>query len=731
MNSPQVSVVMSVYNGADNLAETLDSVLSQEDCDFEFVVVNDGSDDSTAAILDRRAATDARLRVLHQDNTGLTLALIRGCAEARGDFIARQDAGDISMPGRLRKQLDALLADPDVSFVSCRSQYVGPAGEYLFQEAGTGAAENPANIIDMDREHGVIDGPSHHGSVMFRRKHYLLAGGYRREFYFGQDWDLWYRLAARGKFQLLRETLYRARIGIADISTSNKHLQGKCAYLSLQSFRLRRAGKSDSDVLERAILVRPVRQRKSPYRRISPGCYFIGECLRRNGELEKAREYFRRAVRNDRTFIKARIRLLQIFLARRWGKGVAPTQSLQPKTTSSSQLRILLMSDAPPDPNSGAAGTAYQTILALRRMGHKVDAVWASDLPHRIRHSNLHYLLELPFAYRSYVRARLRWQDYDVVHVNQPHGYLAARTVSSLEAPVFVHRSPGLEPRVREVLQPWRQRLESKRPLPRRVASYLMETLLELNNWANARYADGHIVNASKCADYLHRTYAVPEENIVVVPLAPPVFFQQTAATAIDSRRLSRVLYVGQFAFVKAPMILAEAFERVVAQRPDATLTWVCASKDHQAAAALLGADTRERVTFVDWVEQDKLIEMYDDHGIFLFPSFFEGFGKTFLEAMARGLAVVASDEGGARDLIAHGRNGLLVPVGNAEAMAAGCLSLLSNAQYARDIGQNARETALHYSWDRVAEETSSFYRRLIRQKSEKSQKNQKNRASP
>jgi len=256
--------------------------------------------------------------------------------------------------------------------------------------------------------------------------------------------------------------------------------------------------------------------------------------------------------------------------------------------------------------------------------------------------------------------------------------------------------------------------------LPRRVASHLMEVLLELNNWANARYADGHIVNASNCAEYLHQTYAVPEENIAVVPLAPPALFQQTAATAIDSRRLNRILYVGQFAFFKAPMILADAFEQIVAQHPDATLTWVCSSRDHQAAAALLSAHARGQVTFMDWVEQDKLIEMYDDHGVFLFPSFFEGFGKTFLEAMARGLAVVASDEGGAKDLIEHGHNGLLVPVGDAQAMAAGCLSLLSNAQYAREIGQNARERALHYSWDRVAEETSSFYRRLIRKKSQK-----------
>ena len=98
---PKVSVVMSVYNGAEHLAETLDSVLQQEDCDFEFIVVNDGSTDSTASILDEYARRDPRLRIIHQSNTGLTQALINGCHQARGEYIARQDAGDVSLSSRL------------------------------------------------------------------------------------------------------------------------------------------------------------------------------------------------------------------------------------------------------------------------------------------------------------------------------------------------------------------------------------------------------------------------------------------------------------------------------------------------------------------------------------------------------------------------------------------------------------------------------------------------------
>src|SRR5215467_1447738 len=121
---PEVSVVMSVYNGASHLVATLDSILSQEGVEFEFIVVNDGSTDNSGQILDEYAQRDSRLRVIQQDNTGLTRALIRGCDAARGEFIARQDAGDISLPGRLKSQVIVLRDQEDCIFVSCWTDIV-------------------------------------------------------------------------------------------------------------------------------------------------------------------------------------------------------------------------------------------------------------------------------------------------------------------------------------------------------------------------------------------------------------------------------------------------------------------------------------------------------------------------------------------------------------------------------------------------------------------------------
>src|SRR5450759_1549651 len=116
--NPEVSVVMSVYNGASHLAATLDSILSQEGVKFEFIVVNDGSSDKTGQILNDYAQRDSRVRIIHQENTGLTRALIRGCDAATGEFIARQDAGDASLPGRLARQLDVFRNNPHVVMTS-------------------------------------------------------------------------------------------------------------------------------------------------------------------------------------------------------------------------------------------------------------------------------------------------------------------------------------------------------------------------------------------------------------------------------------------------------------------------------------------------------------------------------------------------------------------------------------------------------------------------------------
>src|SRR5438046_4713104 len=99
MSGPEISVVVGVYDGQRYLRESLSSVLDQAGVSLEVVVVDDGSTDASPVILEEFARRDNRVHVIRQENQGLTKALQRGCAAARGALIARQDADDLAWPG--------------------------------------------------------------------------------------------------------------------------------------------------------------------------------------------------------------------------------------------------------------------------------------------------------------------------------------------------------------------------------------------------------------------------------------------------------------------------------------------------------------------------------------------------------------------------------------------------------------------------------------------------------
>jgi glycosyltransferase involved in cell wall biosynthesis len=294
----KISVVMGVYNAGPELRETLDSILGQTFTDFELLLIDDGSNVPIAI-------ADPRVRIIrHEHNRGLTRSLIEGCAAAKGEYIARHDAGDTSLPSRFEKQ--AALLDAGATFVSCWTEYVGPELEPLWIMRGERIAEDePRAILEGEK---LLDGPTHHGSVMFRRDAYLRAGGYRDAFHYGQDFDLWFRMAASGTFQVVPEVLYRARITPGSISSSAREPQMRLAALSLAAMKARQRGESEEAILAAARAIGKTVGRANP----APGLYFIGEALRRNGD-PRARRYFREAIAASPLSLRAWVRLIQSF----------------------------------------------------------------------------------------------------------------------------------------------------------------------------------------------------------------------------------------------------------------------------------------------------------------------------------------------------------------------------------------------------------------------------------
>lgn len=309
MSSPEISVVIGVYNGMPHLQQALQSILSQEGVDLECVVVDDGSTDATADLLAAVAARDPRLRVISQPNQGLTQALIRGCQAARGAFIARQDSDDLSLPGRLRAQRDLLAANSDLAFVSCWSEAIGPGGEVLLEHRRPATAQEATALL-LERKAG----PPGHGSVMMRRAAYQAVGGYRREMYYAQDSDLWLRLVQVGSLAYVASTLYRFRIDGASISGALHPLKLPFAEAITALHQARLAGEPEEPILER-VRALPVRAAAgSPAKQSGHVTnYFIGNCLLARRD-PRSLAYLIRSLRQQplywRTWLKLPLALL-------------------------------------------------------------------------------------------------------------------------------------------------------------------------------------------------------------------------------------------------------------------------------------------------------------------------------------------------------------------------------------------------------------------------------------
>lgn len=303
--NPHISVVMSVYNGARYLRKSVESILGQPGVEFEFITVNDGSTDESASILEEYARIDPRVRVIHQENAGLTRALIRGCAEARGELIARQDADDISLPGKLRAQADLLLrSSPDAVMASCWTQYIGPEDEILLECCPAADAETATRLM-IDG----IQGPPAHGTVMVRRDVYERVGGYRWEFYYGQDSDLWLRLLEHGRMTYVPEILYQARFAASSISCRSRQIQrefGRCGRLAQ---RYRQEGRSEAMVLKETAELHLRARTNSGSISLTDGNYFIGSCLKKRRD-RRANEYLWRVVREKPFHVRAWWQLL-------------------------------------------------------------------------------------------------------------------------------------------------------------------------------------------------------------------------------------------------------------------------------------------------------------------------------------------------------------------------------------------------------------------------------------
>ncbi len=184
VQAPLVSVLMPCFNNAAFLADAIDSILQQSMPDFELILIDDGSQDASFTIAQRKAKQDARVVLVHQHNAGISSALNLGLAMARGQFIARMDADDIAVPERFALQLQYLQRHPDIDMVGSWIRLFGAINETWHYRAEDNFIKN---MLFM-RTNGFG-----HNTIMARRAMFSTLS-YDSYFDNVEDTDLWCRL---------------------------------------------------------------------------------------------------------------------------------------------------------------------------------------------------------------------------------------------------------------------------------------------------------------------------------------------------------------------------------------------------------------------------------------------------------------------------------------------------------------------------------------------------------
>ncbi len=244
-SNPRVSVIMGVYNAEPYLAAAIESILGQTFRDFEFIVVDDGSTDSSLQTLRRYAELDSRIRVRSWANAGHARALNEALSLASGEYIGRMDQDDISLPDRFERQVHFLDEHAECVAVGCRVLLIDPEGLPI-RELCTLENHEDIDRFDLEDKRGTALA---HPTLMMRRTVLIGIGAYRPDFELAEDVDLLLRLAEKGRLANMAEVLfhYRQHPGSSGYARSRKMWLANMAAVQDAMVRRGLPGTADSD----------------------------------------------------------------------------------------------------------------------------------------------------------------------------------------------------------------------------------------------------------------------------------------------------------------------------------------------------------------------------------------------------------------------------------------------------------------------------------------------------
>lgn len=286
MNSnPEITILMPVYNAELYLRQAVDSILNQTLTDFEFLIINDGSTDSSLEILN--SYTDSRIRIINQENVGVAKALNTGLDHAKGKYIVRMDADDISYPERVEVLYRFMLENPEYIGVGSNINWIDKDGDFIFQFINDSITDEQirANFLKVN--------PFIHAAMIYLKDEALAVGKYPILLNF-EDYGLWGNLLKRGKMYNLPQVLMDCRFSPASVSIDEADLGEEYAHFKKKALTKGELTSEDQVRLHKLIKSFNDEKKETSYRRMLAKKY-----LWNNYQPKKARENICYAIKKE------------------------------------------------------------------------------------------------------------------------------------------------------------------------------------------------------------------------------------------------------------------------------------------------------------------------------------------------------------------------------------------------------------------------------------------------
>jgi glycosyltransferase involved in cell wall biosynthesis len=349
---------------------------------------------------------------------------------------------------------------------------------------------------------------------------------------------------------------------------------------------------------------------------------------------------------------------------------------------------------------SRLVGTIHDRLAAG---GHDITYLTADDVPPAMQ-SRLGRLGFQFAVWRTAAGAARRGRPYDIINVHEPHGAIVAARREGLGGAAVVALTHGVERRG------WEIALRHPPSHPGIKTRLLHPVLTLAPSSVTLRRADHVICLNTDDREFLRQAMGVPAERISrVTPGADPVFGAGAAQRSYDQG--GRLLFAGTWLPRKGVQELAQAFTNLVGAGHDVHLDVLGAGVDPGIVKAAFSGAAAARVHLRTASGDAGIAAVMRAAGIFVLPSLFEGTPLTLIEAMWSGLPVVTTATAGMKDVVSDQRSGLLVPAGDAAALAAAIARLIGDGALRRRLGREAHAVAhREYTWDRAASTFAAAY---------------------